>query len=616
MASKSYLWGVLKINIKSAEGFIGMNIKTIEILAVNAVRDSIAVCDYMEPYLSDNDKTPSWDGEIFIYDKPDRKKEHLRGSVKVQIKGKEQRDLTRDSISYSVSVVDLRNFQRIGSTIYFVVYVSPNKTDKQIYYNDLKPVKLNHYIKTAKGKTIKIPFKRFPNDSTDKTDICVNLYDDGVKQISCQEHILSLDDLRDKNVTKIDLSYTSYARTSPDIIQHMLDNTVSLYVQLEGSDLLYPLDNTDIKLQIEHQLDVEVRVGKELFYSQVSVRRTANEFTTRIGDSLNIIYIPQKQQLTFIYRLSKSLRHAVVDLAFMNTVMNVKEFSLNDTIISIPRDITDSYNYAWGESTLTWMKDCVSVLEILKVEKDIEWEKLSPQEQRDFATIIQAFVKEELIYNLDENTPPVCAVQIQNIKLLLGVLPNKTIPNAWTMYNVFEYPARHNIQYKKTKDSHALPTSIYTVLKPNDYVSIDNINYETLPDTYKCLKRNNPMLVDIVNIDLLTMLLAYDIQPNERLLTASENLARWILDEKSFPELPFESRYLNLMQIYRRVRSLTKEEKEQIYNIYDKATMYDTKVAALLLLDNHIGAKHNFAKMSESEQEFFKTLPIYHFWVE
>lgn len=46
---------------------LSMNKKDIETLAVNAVRDSIAVCDYMEPYLNDNDKTPSWDGDIYIH---------------------------------------------------------------------------------------------------------------------------------------------------------------------------------------------------------------------------------------------------------------------------------------------------------------------------------------------------------------------------------------------------------------------------------------------------------------------------------------------------------------------------------------------------------------------
>lgn len=593
-----------------------MTPRTIELLAVNAVRESIALCDHLEPYLSDNDKTPSWDGEIIIYDKPDKKKEYLRGSIKVQIKGKVQKDLTKNSITYPVSVVDLRNFQRNGSTIYFVVYISPNKADKQIYYNDLKPVKLKHYINNAKGKTIKIPFKQFPYDAIAKTNVCINLYEDGVKQIGCQENILSIDDLRERNVTKIDLSYTSYAKTPPDIIQHMLDNTVSLYVQLEGSDVSYPLDNTDLQLRIEHQRDTEVRIGETTFYSQVIVKRTANKLAIRIGDSIDVVFNPENQQITFNYRLSKSLRRAVVDLAFMNALVRAKEFSLDALTINIPAELVDSYNYEWGQSTLCWMTDCVKVLDILKVNKDIEWENLSTQEKRDLQTIIKAFVYNELVYNLRDDLPPVCTIQLQNIKLLLGILPSTSESNAWQIYNVFEYPARHNVQYKKTKDSKALPTSIYTVLKPDDYISIDNIDYETLPNTYMCLRERNPMLVDIVNIDLLTMLLAYDKMPNEKLLIAAEHLAVMILNDDSFPELSYESRFVNLLQIYKRRRDFTDQEKEQIYDIYETSNMYDIKTATALLLDNSISAKYNFSRMSENEQEFFKTLPIYRFWIE
>mgnify|MGYP003290926261 CR=1 FL=1 len=593
-----------------------MNIKTIELLAVNAVRESIIVCDYMEPYLSDNDKTPSWDGEIFIYDKPSRKKVHLRGGVKVQIKGKMQKDLTKDSISYPVSIIDLKNFQRNGNTIYFVVYISPNKVDKQIYYNDLNPVKLKHYINKAKGKTTKITFRRFPDDAITKTNICVNLYEEGVRQIGCQEHILSIDDLREKNVTKINLSYTSYAKTAPDMIQHMLDNTASLYVQLDGSDMSYPLDNTDLQIQIEHQRASEVKVGEKIFYSHVAVKRTSDKLTIRIGDSVDLIFNRENQQITFNYRLSKSMRRAVVDLAFINALVCAKEFSIDNLTINIPDELVDSYNYKWGESTLRWMTDCIKLLDILKVNKDIEWENLSTQEKLDFQTMIKAFVHDELVYNLKEDIPPICTVQIQKIKLLLGVIRDKTLTNAWRIYNAFEHPARHIVQYKKTEDSLARPTSIYTVLKPDDYISIDNIDYETLPDTYICLKESNPMLVDILNIDLLTMLLAYDKIPNEKILIAAEHLAVMILNDDSVPELSYESRFLNLMQIYKRQRDFTEQEKEQICDICETTKMNDIKIAAALLLGNSISAKYNFAKMTENEQNFFKTLPIYHFWKE
>lgn len=593
-----------------------MNKKDIETLAVNAVRDSIAVCDYMEPYLNDNDKTPSWDGDIYIYTTPDRKKENLRGLIKSQIKGKEQSNLSINIISYPVSVIDLKNFLRTGSTIYFVVYISSNKVDRQIYYNDLNPVKLKHYIKIAKGKTIKIPFKRFPNDAVGKTDICVNLYDDGVKQMSHQEHIISFEELQNRSIAKIDLSYTSYAKEAPDIVQLMLDNSASIYVQLENSDISYPLDTTDLELQIEFKRDLTVRVGETTFYSNIIAKRTANKLTIRVGDSLDIVYNKDTRLITFNYRLTQSLRNAVVDLAFMNAVMDAKEFWINNTLYGIPEGIVSNYNREWGSSTLASMVDYVKALEILKVEKDIEWETLSAQEHRDFKTIVKALVRNELVYDLNDNLPPVCIMEIQGIKLLLGVERSEASSNAWKVYNVFEHPAINNLQYRKTENDPILPTSMYTLLKADDYNSIDNINYETLPETYKCLKDSNPMIVDIVNRDLLIMLLAYDKHPNERLLKAVEDLAKWILNDASFPELPYESRYLNLMQIYKRTRNLTNEEKEQIYDIYDNAKISDIKVAAALLLEDYVGAKRNFAKMALGEQDLFKTLPIYNLWRE
>ena len=70
------------------------------------------------------------------------------------------------------------------------------------------------------------------------------------------------------------------------------------------------------------------------------------------------------------------------------------------------------------------------------------------------------------------------------------------------------------------------------------------------------------------------------------------------------------------MQIYKRSRYLTDQEKEQIHEIYETSNMYDIKTATALLLDNSISAKYNFSRMSENEQEFFKTLPIYRFWIE
>ena len=46
---------------------VPLDSKTIETLAVNAVKDSIITTDFLEQYIAENDKEPSWDGFVYIY---------------------------------------------------------------------------------------------------------------------------------------------------------------------------------------------------------------------------------------------------------------------------------------------------------------------------------------------------------------------------------------------------------------------------------------------------------------------------------------------------------------------------------------------------------------------
>lgn len=51
-----------------------MDAKTIETLSINAVRDSIVVSEFLDQYIADNDKEPSWDGFIYIYNTKSKKR--------------------------------------------------------------------------------------------------------------------------------------------------------------------------------------------------------------------------------------------------------------------------------------------------------------------------------------------------------------------------------------------------------------------------------------------------------------------------------------------------------------------------------------------------------------
>jgi hypothetical protein len=127
-----------------------MNAKAIETLSINAVRDSIVVSDFLDQYIADNDKEPSWDGSVYIYNDRSKKKSELAGRVSVQVKGITCDDFSKSEISHPVNIDDMNNYLNDGGVIYFVVYISTDGVNKKIYYQTLTPVKLKSYISEIK----------------------------------------------------------------------------------------------------------------------------------------------------------------------------------------------------------------------------------------------------------------------------------------------------------------------------------------------------------------------------------------------------------------------------------------------------------------------------------
>ena len=103
-----------------------MDSNAIETLSISAVRDSIDVCKYLQQYIESNDKSPSWDGYVNIYDGTDKAKAHMKGRMPVQVKGKECTDHSAEAISFSADVSDLRNYLYDGGAMYFVVLIDPS----------------------------------------------------------------------------------------------------------------------------------------------------------------------------------------------------------------------------------------------------------------------------------------------------------------------------------------------------------------------------------------------------------------------------------------------------------------------------------------------------------
>lgn len=73
----------------------------IERKAVRAVGDYIDSCPQMRSYIADNDRTPIWDGDIFVYSSDDKTNASFYGRVPVQVKGTKVTKFSEKRVSYS-----------------------------------------------------------------------------------------------------------------------------------------------------------------------------------------------------------------------------------------------------------------------------------------------------------------------------------------------------------------------------------------------------------------------------------------------------------------------------------------------------------------------------------
>ena len=295
-----------------------MDRKAIETLSVNAIRDSVVVSDFLDQFIADNDKEPTWDGFVYIYSDKSKKKEKLKGRLPVQIKGTENDDFSKEEISFPVSTTDLNNYLYDGGAVFFVVYIGHNGLTRQIYYAELPPIKLRVYLAEAKEQKSKsIKLKKFPTDPNEKAMIFFQCLENCQKQASFSSaQLLSLEELESQGVLEgITVPVSTVGGIDPKTA--LLKNEVYIYAKIKGSAIPQPIEAIPQKLTTQEMRNAQVSVGDRLFYSTVRVVQDAETVTIIFGESFSIKASKNDRTVKINYKSSDKLRTLIVDLDFL-----------------------------------------------------------------------------------------------------------------------------------------------------------------------------------------------------------------------------------------------------------------------------------------------------------
>lgn len=129
--------------------------------AVNAVRDFIDGTSCLRSFLQENDKTPLWDGSVFVYKGTPDKNENLVGTVKTKVKGTEV-EAFQDSELFRLTETEMNLYMLEGGQFLFVVeMLKDNVRERKIFYKILTPHYIKALLKQCNGQKT-IPIKLHP----------------------------------------------------------------------------------------------------------------------------------------------------------------------------------------------------------------------------------------------------------------------------------------------------------------------------------------------------------------------------------------------------------------------------------------------------------------------
>lgn len=242
----------------------------IEKIATSSIQNLISRNSYLEPIINDNDKTPVWDGDIFVYKTKDfhKKNKNLIGRVPVQVKGHRVESINLESlerIKFRVDIADIQQYRMDGGVVYFVVYI--DKNTEKIFYNSLLPLDLERLIKRYdKQRTFEIEFKFLPVEDAKLADIFVDFIQNRKKQQGTLiPEILYIDDIEKiKNqIKEFKFSYSTIESRGSIPFKELTTRDFYIYAEPKGIGNPIPFDKVSNAI-INIQDKFKVSVGKKL----------------------------------------------------------------------------------------------------------------------------------------------------------------------------------------------------------------------------------------------------------------------------------------------------------------------------------------------------------------
>lgn len=589
----------------------------IEMIGVDFVRLAIAKTDYLVPHINENDREPSWDGDVEVYRKAGdtHTKSDLILKVPVQVKGHKESNLKKQSITYPIELSDLRNYLNAGGTIFLVVYIDESGEKSQIYYNTLLPFELRRLVnKYGEQKTKSIKLKMLPTKQSAITDVFLFAATHMKKQrpaISCDP--ISMEDLMKAGcVPKFYLEYTAVPNSSTDPLDYMLEHDSYIYAKLPfGLEL--PVEHLTGITMAGTTFETPVRVNGHVFYSKYSIIQSKSILEYHFGKSTKLITDRSSGKSRLTFSETGTLSERITDVEFIIQAFETGHFEAGDKICplnAIKPEERERVKIKDRKDHLALLQTVKALLDRLGVMDELDCDQVSAADEAMLKKLITSVLRGESVEwaNPEDGFPD---ITVANLTIKLCVLKDKKKKGFCKIYGYSDAPIGVKI---KNQTGQETDVSYHVFLKKDSMLKCCNIDYATILRQLKTVPTSSEYSGALVWF-LLEMLCSYDESGETRqdILDGAIKLADWLRNTDTYT--PQDLLDLNYYQSVKRSRALSAREIQGLHSIIEsKPARKDVYVGAYLLLGDFASAQHYYDGMEEESQNVFKTYPICHFF--
>lgn len=502
-----------------------VNNRKIETLGLSYLRTVLDKNNYLQTYFDENDKTPLWDGEIHLLRAPSEKKSDIIGKVPVQIKATQQK---KKNNRFLISLSDLELYQKNGGFVLFVVWIDEENNIKEILYKSLPPLSIKNLIKRSKRKLTtgapkKVSIEIHSLSENKVYPMLMDFINSSRKQYS---FATSRGLTMDKLPKEPKLKFYHYGKSPIDVFDYQEEHELFAYMVDDDTGIEIPIENPIKIVETAEKTDLTFTIGNYTIKNVVRCRFPNGNVELQIGSGFKLQADEKAGKFRLNYSRPDLLNQSIECTKALQELQNVGYVKLNEAKIEFDPQSLDKIKDMNLSEQLDELLQVSTFMEKMGVKKEIDLSLFDNQSQRNLYFLNKGLVLgEKVSSNYDESK--LLHLRVANANFLTFYQFEKT--NSGRLINIFlETPWCK--KGDSIVDENAEDVSIFEVFEPNDWLKIDNCDfdaviasYQRLVDTGNFVSSADETLIRIISASDLSE----DVGRKNLLLDWAQQLSNW-----------------------------------------------------------------------------------------